>query len=266
MRIYVINCCNDRERREAARTKLQRAGVRFEFFDGLSADDALDRHVFDAINHREFLINTGRQATDGEIGCFASHREIWKRAAVADEAVVVMEDDFELLGDFTRALSVVAKLIEHAGFIRLQTDLRAKKKPVVDCAGFRLSRFTKAPHGTMCYGLSPAVATSFVDATRVLDAPVDVFIKKYWEHKQPLYVLTPCPVGPSRHHGASTIGGREKVAKPLPVALRRVLRKAGWHVGRWRFGRTCVTNIDVAAAASRLQARDAYSLRSGVSQ
>lgn len=237
MRVYVINCRTQKKRRKAAEGQLQAAGVRFEFFEALSAKGALDRRVFDAIDEREFLFNTGRQVAAGEIGCFASHREIWKLAAVADEPVVVMEDDFELLGDFQQALSVVASVIDRAGFVRLQTDLRAKKEPVVDCGEYRLWRYTKAPHGTMCYGLSSAVARLFVDATRILDAPVDVFVKKYWEHGQPLHVLTPCPVGPSRHHGETTISGRDKISKPMPVAMRRCLRKASWHIRRWQFSR-----------------------------
>lgn len=249
MRVYVINCRQHRQRRLTARAQLQRAGVCFEFFDALDAKDAGARRVFDAIDDREFLINTGRLVAGGEIGCFASHREIWKLAALGDEPVVVMEDDFELLGDFTRALSVVASLIDRAGFIRLQTDRRATKEPVIECDGFRLSRYTRAPHGTMCYGLSSDVAKTFVDATRVLDAPVDVFIKKYWEHGQPLYALTPYPVGPSRHHADSTIGGREKTAKPLPVSIRRAFRKTGWFVRRWQFGRTCTADAKFATAA-----------------
>jgi len=235
MRVYVINCQRHAERRAAAKSKLEKAGVRFEFFDGLCAEDALERELFDAVDEHEFLLNTGRQVTAGEIGCFASHREIWKRAAQLNEAVVIMEDDFELLGNFNAMLAVVASLIDDAGFIRLQTDLRAKKHTVFEVGDLRLCRFTKPPHGLMCYSLSPRVARRFVAATRILDAPVDIFTKKYWEHGQPMYALTPYAVGPSRHHDATTIDGRRKTAKPLPVAARRFSRKAGWYMKRWHF-------------------------------
>ena len=235
MRVYVINCRQHGERRAAARSKLEQAGVRFEFFDGLSADDARRREVFDAIDEREFLINTGRQITDGEIGCFASHREIWKRTTELDEPVVIMEDDFELLGDFGKVLDVVSTLINRAGFIRLQTDLRAKKCRGIEVDDFRLCRFTKPPHGSMCYSLAPHVARHFVAASRVLVAPIDIFNKKYWEHGQPMFVLTPYAVGPSSQHGHTTIGGRVKTPKPLPIAARRFLRKVVSYPKRWRF-------------------------------
>lgn len=235
MRVYVINCRRQEERRASARSKLNEAGVPFEFFDGLSADDALRRDLFEGINEQEFLLNTGRHVTPGEIGCFASHRELWKLAAALDEPVVIMEDDFELLGDFNRTLEAASSLIHRAGFIRLQTDLRAKKCRGSGIDEFRLCRFTKPPHGLMAYGVSPDVARRFVAATRVLDAPVDIFTKKYWEHGQPLYVLRPYAVGPSAHHGDTTIRGRQKTPKPPGIAVRRFLRKAGWYARRWRF-------------------------------
>lgn len=235
MRVFVINCPQHAERRAAAQSKLEKAGVRFEFFNGLCAKDAVDRELFDAIDEHEFLLNTGRQITDGEIGCFASHREVWKRAVELNEAVVIMEDDFELLGNFSATLGVVSSLIDQAGFIRLQTDMRAKKCNCIAVGDFRLCRFTKPPHGLMCYSLSTRVAGRFVAATRVLDAPADIFTKKYWEHGQPMYVLTPYAVGPSRHHGHTTIEGRIKAPKPPLVATRRFLRKAASYPRRWHF-------------------------------
>ena len=237
MRVYVINCRQHAERRASAQSKLQQAGVRFEFFDGLCADEARGRQLFEAIDETEFLINTGRRITDGEIGCFASHREVWKRAAHLEEPVVIMEDDFDLLGDFSQTLGVVSTLLDRAGFIRLQTDLRAKKCRGIGLGRYRLCCFTKPPHGLMCYALSPQVARRFLAATRVLREPVDIFTKKYWEHGQPMFVLTPQVVGPSGHHRSTTIEGRAKTPKPLPIAARRFLRKAASYPKRWRFNR-----------------------------
>lgn len=259
MRVYVINCRRHAGRRAAAQSTLEKAGVRFEFFDGLCADDARSRKLFDAVDEQEFLINTGRRVTDGEIGCYASHREVWKRAAELDEPVVILEDDFELLGDFNKTLGVVTRLIDRVGFIRLQTDLRAKKCRGVDIDEFRLCRITKPPHGLMCYGLSAQVARRFVAATRVLNAPVDIFTKKYWEHGQPMFVLTPYAVGPSRHHERTTIEGRTKAPKPLPIAARRFLRKAGSYLRRWQFNWQ-----HRHAAADAVQGRGRAEARAGV--
>jgi len=87
----------------------------------------------------------------------------------------------------------------------------------------------------MCYCISPRVARSFVDDTRVLDAPVDVYVKKYWEHGQPLYALTPYPVSPSPLHDQPTIEGRKKYGKTIGVTVQRFLRKCGWQLRRMAF-------------------------------
>jgi GR25 family glycosyltransferase involved in LPS biosynthesis len=143
-----------------------------------------------------------------------------------------MEDDFKLGAGFAHAVSVVAAFIEHAGFVRLQADLRARKTAVERCDGYTLARFTKPPHGLMCYCVSPRVARIFVAATAVMDAPVDVFAKRYWQHGQPLYALLPYTVTPSTLSFDTSIPGRIRTTKPPRVAMQRLARKLNWHCRR----------------------------------
>lgn len=235
MRVYVINMKKHADRRTATIEKLSAVGIEFEFFDAITGEEAIERELFDAIDEDEFLLNTGRKITPGEIGCYASHRELWRQCGKLDQSFVIMEDDFKLLDGFVDALMVAESIIDQAGFIRLQTDLRAKKKKVITVDEFELCRFTKPPHGLMCYCIAADVARRFVEATRVLDEPVDIFTKKYWNHGQSMYVLTPYTVTESAFHSATTISGRKKTKKPLSVAIRRFLRKAGAYLKRWRF-------------------------------
>ncbi|MEO1247316.1 MAG: hypothetical protein AAFX56_16645 [Pseudomonadota bacterium] len=74
-----------------------------------------------------------------------------------------------------------------------------------------------------------------MEATRKIDAPVDVFTKKFWEHRQPMYALAPYTVAPSVLSVDTTIVGRNKSRKAWPVAARRFMRKAGWYWQRWIF-------------------------------
>lgn len=232
MQVHVISLRDAAERRRSAASQLGAHRIRFEFFDGITAAEARHRRCFDAIDPAEFLLNTGREVTPGEIGCFASHRALWQRAADRDEPVMIMEDDFELRPDFRTAFDASARLIHYAGFLRLQESSRASRTPVGSVGDFVLSRYTKPPHCLMCYAIAPRVARRFVDLTKVLDAPVDVFIKKYWEHDQPIYCLTPYQVAQSELSPLTTIPGRLKRPKPLPVAARRVFRKGEWQLRR----------------------------------
>lgn len=235
MRVVVINMESHADRHAATIKKLGKAGIEFEFFAAISGEQAVRQNLFDAIDEYEFVLNTGREVTPGEIGCYASHREVWRQCAKANVPYVIMEDDFNLLAGFKDALAATDSVIEDAGFIRLQTDLRAKKREVVRVDDFVLNRFTKPPHGLMCYCISPGTARKFVAATSVLVEPVDIFTKKYWDHGQPMYVLTPYTVDASFLHSETTISGRRKFKKPFSVAARRLLRKFGLHLRRWRF-------------------------------
>jgi len=73
--------------------------------------------------------------------------------------------------------------------------------------------------------------------TRVACEPVDVFIKKFWEHGQPIYGLTPYTVTESRLSRKTCIPDRDKACKDLKVRSARFLRKCSWEVQRVRASR-----------------------------
>ena len=234
MRVFVINLKKDSVRRLAAERQLNDAGIEFHFYTAVEGDDARAA-CFDGCDDFACIMNIGRFLTDGEYGCFASHRRLWQISVDNDEPLLILEDDFCLQQGFSEAVYEVDRNIGDFGFIRLQTDLRASKRRVKDCGRFRLSRFTKAPHATLCYAISPAVALTFLEKTRVIDAPVDVFIKKFWEHEQALFALTPYTVVTSELALDSTIAGRVKRSKPFLLATLRFLTKCDWYTRRFLF-------------------------------
>lgn len=235
MRVFVISLPDADKRRGNAQRQFDEIGVPFEFFDAVRGQEAIRDRKFEGFDEASFLLNTGRRAAVDEIGCFASHRELWKRCVELGEPIMIMEDDFDLLPRFASAFRCANELILQAGFLRLQTSIRSRKVLIASRGEFRLERYKKTPHGLMCYCLSPTVAERFVEATRMMDAPVDVFTKKFWEHGQPMYALTPYTVAPSVLSVDTTIVGRRKSRKSWSVAGRRLARKAGWYWHRWLF-------------------------------
>jgi glycosyl transferase family 25 len=131
----------------------------------------------------------------------------------------------------------VAGNIAECGFIRLQSETRARKQRVAARGDYTLWRYTKVPHSTMCNAISPEVARDFAEQTRSIYEPVDVFIKKFWEHGQPIYGITPYTVTESALSQQTHIPHREKVPKGLGRSTRRFLRKCGWEVKRIRAAR-----------------------------
>lgn len=234
MKIFVINLKESADRRANASAQLGRQGVRFEFFDAVRGDAALEDY-FEGYDEYQFLLNTGRTASTGEIGCYASHLALWKKCIELNRSIMVMEDDFLLDDRFASAVQLVAENIDEFGYIRLQSETRGKKRLVKQLGDFSLWRYTRFPHSAMCYGISPAVANTFVSSSTLLTAPIDVHVKKFWEHGHPMYGISPYTVTESRASSDSTIKGRQKARKSLKLKLLRPVTKLSWFLKRMLF-------------------------------
>jgi len=155
------------------------------------------------------------------------------------EPIVILEDDAVITKNFSAALTETQRLIQWYGFIRLQDDTRdrkIKRLPVSMAGGlFTLMYYATYPYGAMAYAISPSAAAAFVDASKVLTGPVDHFIKLFWEHGQPLYGLSPCPVVWGDQSDRTTIGHRAREEINIKLSLRRRLKKAHRWIQRRRF-------------------------------
>lgn len=216
--------------------QLRTHGVPYRFFDAIDGRAGY-RASFEAYDRSGFILRTGRSARPGEIGCFASHRELWKDCAAGPEPFIILEDDLDLSADFASALGVVGRLVPRFGFIRLQAESHARSLKLMDTGRYALHFYTKVPHGAAGYCISPEVAARFVAATRTLSMPVDVFIKRVWEHKQPIFGLLPYAVDLNWMAGRSTIGPRPKHRKSLPERSARIAEKLRAITSRSRFNR-----------------------------
>ena len=234
MKIFVISLATSCARRNSAASQLHKLGLEFEFFPAIHGRHVLDSY-FDGYDEERFLRNTGRKVCAGEIGCYASHLALWRKCIELDEPVVIMEDDFLLLEGFPESLRQLGSNIGQYGYIRLQAEKCARKNKEKECGSFVLWRYTKAPHGAMCYGISPSVATAFIEQSNTLTAPVDVDVKKFWNHRQPIYGLTPYVVSESDLSWSTDIKGRQKLKKPLRMRFLRIITKCDWYFSRLRF-------------------------------
>ena len=232
MKIFVISLPDAVERRERVARQLGELGLAFEFFDAMRGEQVIAERYFEHCGEEEWLLNTGHPMSLGEVGCFASHRSMWQKCIELDEPLMIMEDDFQLLPGFAGAVGKVAENISDCGFIRLQTETRARKQRVAVLGDYTLWRYTKVPHSCMCNSMTPEVARNLVEQTRAIYEPVDVFIKKFWVHGQPIYGLTPYSVTESTLSQQTYILHREKVPKGFGRSTRRFLRKCGWEVKR----------------------------------
>ncbi len=177
MKICVISLKSAKERRASIDAQLRPLAVDYCFFDAVDRHDGFDH--FQRYDEQQHMINMGRKPIPGEVACFASHRCLWKQAAVIDEPIVVLEDGAEITENFCAALTATQRLIRRYGFIRLQNDFRGRrlrKVPVSKSDLFTLNYYATYPFGAQGYAISPSVAAAFVDASRVLPTPRSVLL------------------------------------------------------------------------------------------
>lgn len=222
-KVLVVSLPKSSERRAHASQQLSSIGIDYEFVDGVAGKEYAAH--FRAVSDRRFLLNTGRIPTLGELGCYASHRKVWRRCVESGRPVVVLEDDFLLNSHFPRAVKIVARYIDRYGFLRLEEEHRANRELEEPIGAYQVWRYRRAPQGAMAYAISAQTAERFLSKSEVAEAPVDVFIKTFWQHGVPLFGLRPYSVTESTVSLPSTIGERHSAAKTLTQKFQRSLHR-----------------------------------------
>jgi glycosyl transferase family 25 len=224
VRVHVISLEASVARRCKIERRLAELGVDYSIALGVAGREGYAD--FEDCDLQTYWLNTGRAPSDGEIGCYASHLRLWQRCAASGEPLVVMEDDAHALPNLPAALEEARRIIGRYGFLRLEYEGPERRHPartrkVAETGAFSVHYFTRYPFGAMGYALTPEVARAFAAQSRIVRAPVDQFIKRCWEHGQPLYGLRPYPVVEGADAYVSTIDYRKKDS---PGTARRAVR------------------------------------------
>jgi glycosyl transferase family 25 len=218
--IRVISLPAASERRLAFARSAAAAGCEWEFFDahtapvsGLSYDEKRVAGIY------------GRKLHPGELGCYSSHFDLWRWLAMADcEQLIVLEDDVVVDWEFIRELSAINLASHGIEYLRLFAKMPAPWRfiasPYLD--KYRhLIRFTGYALGTQAYVLSKAGAARLIRRGSNIEAPVDVFMDRTWDHGLLNLALYPFPV--YERHQRSSIG-EERFSTPISRRSQPSLR------------------------------------------
>ncbi len=195
LKLFVINLASSQARREKVSKRLNALGVPFELFeaiDGRKSPHPLFERYDDTLRKRY----RRKKLAGGELGCFASHFLLWQKCIELNEAIIVMEDDVYVTGQFPKAMQVAEQEIERLGYLRLAgTSLhRRPYKRIGELGGFELVDHVRGPSGTLCYVLHPRAAKALVEYAEKWAIAVDDYMDRYWKHGVDCYSLMPFPV------------------------------------------------------------------------
>lgn len=200
MKIFVLNLERAVDRRELMQRRLAALGLEAEF---LTAVDGA------RVDRNSLPVGSEPRLSNGELGCYLSHRRSWEIVVERGLAhAVVLEDDVVLSPELPRVIAGLATLDLPYDLVRLSSLGPVRGIPVAGLAdGRRLILPNKNPSGAQGYLVSQAGAQRLLARLAVPQRPVDDEFDLYWKHGLCVPVVFPCVV---EEDGAlaSTIGAR----------------------------------------------------------
>jgi glycosyl transferase family 25 len=238
MKVYVVNLATSTERMQAMHRQLTDMGLSYERVEAvwgkaLSAD-ALSALYSADDNRTRFY----RPLSAGEIGCYASHLQLWQR--MVNQAVpmaLVLEDDM-LLDPRTPALLQALQASPNdwdmVKLIGMRPAEVAHAWPLME--GFSLVDCKRLPSLTGAYVIRDSGAAKLAHRAAPFSRPIDVELRHYWEFDLRILAVDPYPAQDSELAQQTTIGFSRKLSAAERVRKWRYQWQYSvhnaWH--RWR--------------------------------
>ncbi|EIC9874552.1 glycosyltransferase family 25 protein [Campylobacter coli] len=207
MKVFIINLERSLDRKEHIQKQIQKL-----FEKNLSLKNKLEFIFFKAIDaknkeHLEFKDHfpwwgswvLGRELSDGEKACFASHYKLWQECVKLDEPIIILEDDVEFSDEFLiMGQEYIDELLKSKyEYIRL-CYLFDKRLYFLNEGGYYLS-FEKLA-GTQGYVLQVSAAVKFLKYAKNWIYAVDDYMDMFYKHnvlnivKKPLLLKHDCRI------------------------------------------------------------------------
>ena len=177
---YIITLLESSERVENVKkleTKLKARGYHVEIVPAYYYKSV---NIYD-IMHRENIVNTNGSLALTQLGCFLSHREVWKRIQSHSEndVHIVIEDDMNL--DDQVELYDFNKIPEYDAVI-LWRHPSQLNTPVTHVQEGLLHQYFQ--WGMCAYAITPSFAKEILDIKQI-DVPIDLLLyRDVYPHKK----------------------------------------------------------------------------------
>lgn len=195
---FLINLDKSVDRLERSASILKEHNILFERVSAVYGADLSAQELSTAYDYQ--LPNAYyKKLNVGEIGCYLSHRKVWQK--IVDEQLdfaVILEDDFNIVGDFNQMLSTVSRLDITWHYIKLAGHNRTRKALYqADIENFELVVYDKVPARTCAQVVSLSGAKQLLKTSRPFKRPIDIDLQYWWEKDVRVLGLLPYVVEPN---------------------------------------------------------------------
>lgn len=223
---YCISLPGQTERRLHMQQQFHLHSLNVNWFDAIRPST----ENFPNIYQRQKRLNLfGYDLTQGEIGCYLSHRAVWQQfvnTANKEELCCVFEDDIQLANNFNSIISMLAKTKKQWDYVRLFSMFPSKEMHVTTTlpTGHQLFEFVNKPCGTQGYVLSYHAAQKLLKLTEKMYLAIDDAIDQIWRHELKMLCISPFLVSEETRFDSS-IGLRQRPKLSITVKLKRELHR-----------------------------------------
>ena len=182
VKVLVLTLRRSTDRQARIKKALDDANIEFEFFWGVDGRQDKDPSL-SMYDESKRMRSKGKPMTPGQLGCFASHYNIWKKCADENKRLVVLEDDVviddAIFQSFFEALPAFPHHVECLRLFENKTR-NHKQSKVAEVGPFSILRYIKGPMSAMGYYLTPEGARKFLLSADPVFLPVDIYMDRYW--------------------------------------------------------------------------------------
>lgn len=184
IKVIVISLKHEKQRRLFIQKQLQEIGLDVTFFDAIngSKENVFLNPDYNKLKRRLFY---GKDLTDGELGCFLSHRAVIKKIVLERiEHCLVLEDDALLLQNFSSVLVSLLNCSYSWELIRFLGNPKIEKltqRKILKLFGeYYLTRLATSPGGAYAYLISYDGAKKLAKALNEIYLPIDSVMGHPW--------------------------------------------------------------------------------------
>ncbi|MCL2040138.1 MAG: glycosyltransferase family 25 protein [Bacteroidetes bacterium] len=232
MKIYIVNLKRSTDRKDAIINEVAKLNNSFEFYLFNAIDAKENEHIPFKEKHFSNLAKyfRGKDLTDGEFACFASHYCLWQECIKLDEPIIILEDDITIQPHFEDGIKNIME--SNYNFVKLVSTFINNENKIKHNSylseHFILSK--KVVCGTQGYYLTPFAANNFIKHSRKWYKPVDDYMESFWINNIPTITYHPPLIADNPNYNTTIerkknkIPFRYKITRELSNFFRNIIR------------------------------------------
>ena len=229
MKIFVINLEDSVDRWQKIKSQLELQNLEYERISALDLRRQNNKHLIAYYNRKKNYFGYKRDLSLGEIGCYLSHRECWKRIWHDEiEFAIILEDDIRLIGDLNEVIHSLNTVdINYWEYLKIgETPIKRSKKTAIVKGKFSFVRYRKLPSGTFAQIVNKSGAKKLLENSQDIYRPVDIDIQYTWENKLNAFGLLPyCVDAILEESDIDCIESKEKYSVRPLIQIKNILEE-----------------------------------------